>query len=173
MQVNVAQLLKSSFGAERIFIVDEDIDIEKQAVRVAGQARLIRTNRGILVMGNFKAGLEIECSRCLEKYRCPVEVIFEEEFFPSIDILTRVSVKAPEDQQPGYFTIDSNHIIDLTDAIRQYALLTVPMKPLCKEDCAGLCPVCGKNRNSDICKCVVEEIDPRLEVLKKLSKIDD
>jgi uncharacterized protein len=170
MQVNVAQLLKESTGAERLFDVDEDIDIDSRKVRVKGQARLIRTYRGILTMGNFKAELEIECSRCLDPFQCPVNIVFEEEFFPSIDVTTGYAVEIPEDQQPGYFTIDANHILDLDEAIRQYALLTVPMKPLCNNECAGLCPNCGNNLNRDCCECPAEEIDPRLEALSKLLK---
>jgi len=169
MQVNVAGLLKLSIGAERKFDVDEDINIDGKSVRVTGMAQMVRTDRGILVKGDFKAELEVECSRCLEPFHCPVNIKFEEEFFPEIDVVTGLSLDFPE-EQAGYFTISPNHIIDLDEAIRQYALLDVPMKPLCKNECAGLCPSCGKDRNHGCCECPPPEIDPRLAVLNKFQK---
>lgn len=169
MQINVAQLLKSPIGAERVYEVNEDIDIDGRRVRVVGEVKLIRTDRGILTKGALTAKLEIECSRCLEPFQCPVNINFEEEFFPTIDVLSGLPLELPE-EQPGYFTIDENHIIDLDEAIRQYALLDIPMKPLCKEECAGLCPTCGKNLNRGCCECLIEDIDPRLAILKKLMK---
>jgi uncharacterized protein len=54
-------------------------------------------------------------------------------------------VDVPEDE-PGAFTIDRNNILDLEEAVRQYSTLAIPMKPLCREDCPGLCPVCGAKR---------------------------
>jgi uncharacterized protein len=64
----------------------------------------------------------------------------------------------PEDS--GGFPIDGHHIIDMTEAVRQYILLTTPMKPLCREDCAGLCPVCGHNLNQGPCSCPPQGVDP-------------
>ena len=166
MQVNVAQLLKASIGVEKVYKVDEDIEIEGQDVRVTGDVKLIRTDRGILAKGNLATELEIECSRCLEPYLYPVKVKFEEEYFPTIDVLSGLPVEVPE-EQPVYFTIDESHIIDLDEAIRQYALLAIPMKPLCKEDCAGICPGCGENLNLKTCKCLPDTKDTRIAGLNK------
>jgi uncharacterized protein len=58
--------------------------------------------------------------------------------------------------------------IDLSKDIRDYALLAVPMKKLCSEECKGLCPKCGKNLNDGPCDCRDEEMDPRWEPLQKL-----
>jgi len=158
MQVNIAQLLKSSIGAERVYEVDEDIDIDGRKVRVTGEVKLIRTDRGILTKGDLDANLEIECSRCLEPFQCPVDIKFEEEFFPTIDVLTGLPLEVPE-EQPGYFAIDENHIIDLDEVIRQYAVLGIPMKPLCNDECVGLCPTCGKNLNRGCCDCLTKKIN--------------
>lgn len=155
MQLNVAQLLKSSIGAERNYGIDEDIEIDGQKVRVIGEVKLIRTDRSILIKSALVAKIDIECVRCLETYQFPIEIKFEEEFFPTINVLTGLPYEAPE-EQAGYFTIDENHIIDLHEAIRQYTVLGIPMKPLCKEECAGLCPSCGKNLNQGCCNCLTE-----------------
>jgi uncharacterized protein len=58
--------------------------------------------------------------------------------------------------------------IDLAPLVREYMLLDIPMKPLCRPDCKGLCPVCGQNLNDSTCQHQVDEIDPRLSVLKEL-----
>jgi uncharacterized protein len=156
MQLNVAQLLKSSIGTERNYRIDEDIEIESRKVRVVGEVKLIRTDRSILIKSALVAKIDIECVRCLEIFQCPIEIKFEEEFFPTIEVLTGLPYEVPEEQQPGYFIIDENHIIDLDEAIRQYTILGIPMKPLCKEECAGLCPTCGKNINQGCCNCLIE-----------------
>ncbi|MBA7688765.1 hypothetical protein ES703_97254 [subsurface metagenome] len=76
-------------------------------------------------------------------------------------------------EEPGCFTIDEHHILDLTEAIRQYALLAIPMKPLCRGDCAGLCPNCGHNINQGPCDCSPQETEPRWSELSKLTLASD
>jgi uncharacterized protein len=73
----------------------------------------------------------------------------------------------PDD--PGCFTIDEHHILDLTEAIRQYTVLAVPMKPLCNENCAGLCPSCGQNLNQGECGCPSPDTDPRWANLRRIT----
>ncbi|MBM3157836.1 MAG: DUF177 domain-containing protein, partial [Chloroflexi bacterium] len=57
--------------------------------------------------------------------------------------------------------INENHILDLSEAIRQYTIMALPMKPVCREDCAGLCPHCGRNLNLGPCKCPPAPPDAR------------
>ena len=167
MEVNVAQLMKSSIGAERHYNIDEPIDIDGEEVQVKGEVKLVRTDRGILATGLLDAVLTIECSRCLQLFDCPVKINFEEEYFPTLDIVTGLPLEEP-DEQPGYFTIDDHHIIDLDEAIKQYAVLATPMKPLCQADCPGLCPICGHNLKMGPCGCSAEEPDSHQTVLRKL-----
>lgn len=150
--------MKSSIGAERHYDVDEALKINGEEVQVKGTVKLVRTDRGILATGLLDATLKIDCSRCLQPFDCPVNIHFEEEYFPSIDVVTGLEVEIPEDQ-PLSFTIDEHHIISLDEAIKQYAILALPMKPLCRADCPGLCPTCGKNLNAGPCGCSKEEPD--------------
>ena len=166
IDTNVSQLLKSPLGTTRKYDVDEQVNIGEETPHVRGEVTLLKTNRGILVTGRLETDIELTCSRCLSLFRQPVTLEIEEEYFPTIDILTGTAVSVPEDD-PGAFTIDQNNIIDLTEAIRQYALLAIPMKPLCREDCAGLCPTCGTNLNVKSCSCP-PVVDPRLEKLRGL-----
>jgi uncharacterized protein len=166
VQINVSQLLKSSIGTTRKYQIAEKVNIGQETPHVQGEVTLLRTNRGILVTGRLETDIGITCSRCLTEYRQPVVLEIEEEFFPTIDILTGSEVEVPQDE-PDAFVIDQSNILDLSEAIRQYSLLAVPMKPLCREDCAGLCSTCGANLNVKKCDCP-PAIDPRLEKLRSL-----
>jgi len=151
MQLNVSQLLKASIGSIRNYEVSETVDITGGGSMVEGKVRLMRTDRGILVKGTLHTEVEVTCSRCLSLFSCPLALNIEEEYFPTTDVISGATLPLPE--EPGCFTIDEHHVLDLTEAIRQYALLATPMKPLCGDDCAGLCPYCGHNLNQGPCDC--------------------
>jgi uncharacterized protein len=170
MQINVSQLLKSPIGSIRDYEVKQTIDVtgDGDSSLVQGKVRLMRTDRGILVKGMLATEVELTCSRCLSLFSCPLALDIEEEYFPTADVVSGAPLPLPE--EPGSFTIDEHHELDLTEAIHQYALLAMPMKPLCREDCAGLCPNCGHNLNLGACDCLPQGADPRWAELSKLSK---
>lgn len=157
MQINVAQQLKSDIGLTRDYEVSETIDFtgDGNGSLVQGKVSLIRTDRSILAKGKLETEVELSCSRCLNQFSCPIALNIEEEYFPTIDMASGASLPVPD--EPGAFTIDERHILDLTEAMRQCALLAIPMKPLCREDCAGLCPNCGHNLNLGPCSCLSKE----------------
>jgi len=126
---------------------------------VKGDVKLTRTDRGVLVTGILHTDVEVPCGRCLTLFRLPLTLDIEEEYFPTIDVNSGVAVEVPN--EPDCFTIDEHHILDLTEAVRQYALTAVPIKTLCKPECAGLCPVCGQNLNEKQCIHQHKEIDQR------------
>jgi len=150
----------------RNYGVSEVVSIAGGDSMVEGKVRLVRTDRGILARARLYTEVEVTCSRCLSLFNYPLALNIEEEYFPIIDIVNDNSLSLPEES--GCFTIDEQHILDLTEAIRQYALLAIPMKPLCREDCAGLCPICGHNLNQGPCGCLPQEVDPRWSKLGKL-----
>ena len=171
MQINVAQQLKASIGSRRNYEVSEIVNIAGGNSEVQGEVRLIRTDRGILAKGTLHTELEVTCSRCLSLFSCPLTLNIEEEYFPTMDVASGALVSLPE--EPGCFTIDERHTLDLTEAIYQYALLTIPMKSLCHEDCAGLCPSCGHNLNQGLCHCLPQGTEPRWSELSKLTLAND
>ncbi len=166
MQINVSQLLKEPIGATRDYKVSEIVDITGGGRLVHGEVKLLRTHRGILVKGVLHTEVELICSRCLTPFNFPVTLNIGEEYIPTVDVVSGVPLVSPE--EPGPFVIDEHHVIDLTEAIRQYLLLAIPMKPLCREDCAGLCSNCGHNLNQGPCGCPVKQVDPRWSELSKL-----
>ncbi|MDD5289169.1 MAG: DUF177 domain-containing protein [Dehalococcoidales bacterium] len=166
MQTNVAQLLKAPVGSIRTFQVNNVLEDNAGQYLVQGELTLIRTNRSILVQGTLNSQTETTCSRCLKPITCRLSLKILEEYFPTIDIIT--GNKLPEPEEPDAFIIDEHHELDLTEAIRQYIVTAMPMKPLCKEGCAGLCATCGKDLNLGKCGCKQEKIDLRWSELLKL-----
>jgi uncharacterized protein len=168
MQINVSQLLQEPIGADRSSKISSVADVAGDGNRrgIHGEVTLLRTHRGILVQGKLYTEVELTCSRCLAAFRHPVVLNIEEEYIPVIDVLSGAPLPSPE--EPGAFIIDEHHVIDLTEVVRQYALLAIPMKTLCKVDCAGLCPGCGRNLNQGPCGCPPVVADPRWSELSKL-----
>jgi uncharacterized protein len=167
MEINVSQLLQDPIGSTREYRIDEVADITGDGkARIKGECNLLRIQRSILVKCALDTDVELACSRCLSRFRHALKINFEEEFLPTVDVTSGVPLPAPE--EASAFTIDEQHIIDLTEAIRQYSLMAIPMKALCSEDCAGLCPNCGKNLNEGKCDCPAQDIDPRWSKLTKL-----
>lgn len=171
MRYNVAQLLKEQSGGIRQYSLHEDISqLDPDIVPLTtldGNIQLIRTSDGILARGNLTTSVELVCSRCLEAFSLPVRVVLEEEFHPTLDIVTGATLPVLEGAEPAT-RIDSHHILDLTEVARQDILLALPPYPVCRSRCAGLCSKCGKNLNEGPCDCKVDEMDPRFETLKQL-----
>ena len=170
MQLNVAQLLKETIGSARDYEVSGVVDIAGNGAgsMVDGQVRLLRTNHGILVKGMLHTEVGVTCSRCLTSFRRPLALNIEEEYFPTVDIVSGVS--APVSDELGSFTTDEQHVLDLAEAARQYALLAIPMKPLCGEDCAGLCLDCGHDLNLGLCDCSSRSVDRPLGGIDLISQ---
>jgi DUF177 domain-containing protein len=171
MRFNVSQLLKSPTGTTRDYKIHEDISTLDPAIvplsTLDGEVTTIRTAEGALVTGDLHTTVELACSRCLELFAMPVRFSIEEEFRPSIDIITGAKIPLTEEDEAAT-RIDARHTLDLSEVVRQDLLLALPMYPVCRSKCRGLCPHCGQNWNEAPCDCTLEEIDPRLAVLKNL-----
>ena len=155
MIINVATLLREPVGSAREYRVDsETVEVpEADYTRaIAGRVRLLRTARGILLRANLSVQPTLECARCLEPFEAEVELNIEEMYVFERDPVTLQPVEAGPDE----FRLVEEQYLDLSDAVRQYEETAVPISPVCREACAGLCPVCGKNRNRDACDCVAE-----------------
>ena len=173
IQINVSQQLKSSIGSIRNYEASGMVDIggDDGGSMVHGEVKLMRTDQSILTKGTLYTKVEVTCSRCLSLFSYPLTLDIEEEYFPTIDVVSGAWLPLPG--EPGCFTIDEHHVLDLTEAIRQYALLAIPMKPLCGEDCVGLCPNCGYNLNQGPCNCLPQGTVSRLTELSKLALASD
>ena len=133
--VNVAQLLKEPVGSSRSYDIDK-VTEEQVVGSVKGKIMLVRSRQGILVRGKLTTEVELICSRCLNTFLCPMSFTIEEEFLPTVDVSSGLLLSLP--QEADSFIIDSNHMLDLGKRICQYISLNLPMKPLCRPDCAGI-----------------------------------
>ncbi len=169
MRVNVAEQLKASVGSVRNYEISGILDIigDDHGSMVEGEICLTRTNRGIWAKGRLNTNVEVTCSRCLSLFSCPLNLNIEEEYLPATDIVSGASLPLPD--EPDSFIIDEKHVLDLTEAICQCALLAIPMKLLCRVDCAGLCPDCGHNLNQGFCDCLPQRVGPSWSELSKLA----
>jgi len=171
MQINVSQLFKEPIGSTRQHEIDETIDIDGGSCEVQGKIKLVRTGRGMLVKGTLHTVIEVTCGRCLSFFNCPLALNIEEEYLLTTDIVSGAALPLPD--EIGYFTIDECYVLDLTEAIHQYITLAIPMKPLCREDCAGICLTCGHNLNQGPCGCLPQEVNHRWSELNKLTSTND
>jgi uncharacterized protein len=165
MHINVAQLLKEPTGSSRSFQIDESVGTD-DINSVKGEITLIRTNRGIIAKAEMTASVTGICSRCLKPIDYEVKYDFNEECLPIVS--TSEGLSSPE--QTDNINIDENHMLDLSEIIRQYTLLTMPVKPLCRPDCAGICPSCGHNLNQGPCQCPPHSYDQRWSKLIQLGR---
>ena len=163
MKFNVAQQLKEGIGSVRNYDID-DTDDEDNPIR--GNVQFLCTNRSILVTGKMDTSVKGECSRCLERFQYPLKMNLEEELFLTIDPVSGLPLPPPT--EAGAFLIDENHMLDLGEAVRQYKIMALPMNPVCRKDCSGLCPQCGRNLNQGTCDCAPLPADPRWAQLQGL-----
>ncbi len=124
---------------------------------------------GEKILGTFKAGVEMSlcCARCLEDFKQKAESEFVIQFEPEPESGQGRGEADPDD--PGlnvvFFT---GELLELGEEIRQEMELKVPIKPLCREDCQGLCSLCGANKNEGDCGCVPEPPSGPFSGLNKL-----
>ena len=118
--------------------------------------------------GSVRAELELSCSRCLEPFRLPVDAEFDLRYLPAAAAAAESEHEvADDDLETSYYRDDQ---IDLNELLREQFYLALPMKPLCREDCRGLCPQCGTNLNAGACGCAPVIEDPRLAPLRNLRR---
>ena len=145
------------------FSDDQGTHIEG-TIRVRGT--LTREGDNLRLNGEVSAELVTICCRCGETIRYPLSSSFD-----VVLIHGREEVSAEErelmaeEMAEAYFEGDE---VDLNPFFREEIMLQAPFQPLCRPDCAGLCPMCGTNLNTGSCGCKPQEGDPRLAVLKNL-----
>ncbi len=132
--INVSTLLQESIGSLRLYEVESargaGLDGE-----VNGSLRLLRTDQSIMATAMLRTAVSDVCGSCLEDIALDLELSFDEEFWPSMDMITGTSIEPPP-ERAGFAVIDGQ--IDLSEAVRQYVDMGRPMSPRCGSDCLGL-----------------------------------
>ena len=128
-------------------------------------AEVRKDARKVRLVGRVTTTLECSCSRCLEPFAVPVDAPIDLLFLPAEQNTgTGEQEVGDDDLGVSYYRDD---VIDLAEVMREQFYLALPMKPLCREDCKGLCPVCGINRNRETCTCEETWVDPRMDALRR------
>jgi len=165
--------LELAFSGEEDVLSQALVDLEtphgvRIDPRIRGHASLTESGEDFLLSARVQARLHLSCFRCLAEFDLDQEI--------EVDLIVRRrAIESPSDNQLVDSTASEVWIegpeLDLGTLLAQELLLEAPMKPLCSEDCPGLCPRCGALKGSDQCTCREEDdVDPRWQVLAKLKK---
>jgi len=157
------QFSKDESWSREIFPEEEKLNYSLNSVEVSAVLKRIRET--LYLEGDIQTVVEMGCSRCLEAARLPINASFKYVLTPAHAEHQEEKELCTEDLDFVYYQDD---LIDLDPLIAEQIILQIPMKVLCQEDCKGLCPHCGINRNTGSCQCHEEQIDSRLAILKKL-----
>jgi uncharacterized protein len=162
LRLNVGFVVAQSAGFSRDFPFDVtqiSIPPDLRLNSLIGLVRATRTPQGILLQADFHTQIDLECVRCLTDFQQTLAFNFTELYAFLQRYVTDSGLLMPE-----------TGIIDLTPVLRELVLLEIPISPLCRPDCKGLCPICGNNLNESTCFHEEESGDPRLASLKSLLK---
>lgn len=159
-RINVGFIVNEEVGYKHDFPFEyahvqlgEDLDLRG----VHGTVNIGRTPQGLIVQSEFEGQAMLECVRCLTDFNFPLHWSFTELYAFNKRSVTDSGLYVPDDAQ-----------LDLESILREYALLEIPIKPLCQPDCKGLCPVCGENLNERDCGHHPQQDDSPFAVLKNL-----
>ena len=150
-----------TYEAEELMLDDEQARL---TVPPEVRGRVVREGREVRLRGSIRTRAEVECDRCLKTIEVPVETEFDVAFIPSTDYeRDETHELQAEDLSLSVFEGEE---IDVDELVREQVLLALPSRVLCREDCKGLCPTCGVNRNTETCACEEADVDPRWSALK-------
>lgn len=131
-----------------------------------GRVELVTGALGeIRVKGHVKVRMEADCDRCLEPAHYLIDADFELYYRPVEEGYGEEKSFDKDEAEMGFYEGDG---VELNDVLREYVLLALPMQRICKENCKGICPVCGQNRNQNECACQAGAVDDRWKALKAL-----
>lgn len=171
MQLDLTRYHQGLNHFARVF-QPEDVAQEDDAYRIVEpvhvDVQIHKDKDRFRLVGTVRTRLELVCSRCLEPFSLPIDSAFELRYLPAVEGSEAGDREVGEEDLDAAVYRDDR--IDLNELLREQFYLALPMKPLCRDDCAGLCPQCGTNRNTGTCACTPQWGDPRLAALKELTR---
>jgi len=143
--------------------VDERVSLTQPAT-VSGKVRL--AGNEVFVNGHVETRAKIECDRCLRPVETPVNADFSLEYISGSEYESSEVAELTEAEMS--VSVFDGEALDVDEIVKEQVLLAVPTRMLCREDCKGICPECGTDRNTGDCSCATNDIDPRWAALKNL-----
>jgi uncharacterized protein len=145
---------------------EEDPGLDFTGAHITGSVHLSKHGHDILVRGNLSGQMELACSRCLDPFTAPVAIEFDLLLVPGSANADAIKEElSPDDLDLDYYTGET---VDLESILREQIILMLPLKPLCDENCKGLCPHCGANLKRETCSCTADAVDSPFARLAKL-----
>ena len=136
-------------------------------LKAVGKVELVTGALGeIRAKGHVSIPMEADCDRCLEPAPISVDSDFELYYRPVSEGYGEEIAIDPSEAEMGFYEGEG---IELNDVLREFILLALPMQRVCSENCKGICPECGQNRNQKDCGCHTEAVDNRWAALKDLT----
>jgi uncharacterized protein len=136
-------------------------------LHVTGAAELLQNTDGeVRIQGNLTVRMKSECDRCLGEAIFPLETRLDLFYRPMSYIARDEEIEIDEGEAEIGFYEGEGMVLE--DILREQILLLLPMQRVCREDCKGICPVCGKNRNEVACNCRLETTDDRWQALRDI-----
>ena len=137
-------------------------------MHAGGEAELLPGGEGqVRLQGSIEGELSAECDRCLEPAQFPVNTRFDLFYQPAVVAEAGAEIAIEEaDTEVGFYEGEG---IELEQVLVEQILLQMPMQRICREDCQGICPVCGSDRNATACGCQARPADDRWAALSKLA----
>ena len=162
--------LAGSKGAFKHAYAPGELDFSDERVRLSGapevSGTLLLKGKRVLLHGRLAARAEVDCDRCLQPVEVPVDAQFSLQYITRLEYDSSEAVELEETDLT--VSVFDSETIDIDELVREQVLLAVPERTLCREDCKGLCPACGADRNLKPCGCESAETDPRWAALKNL-----
>ena len=153
------------YQPEDLIPLDERIRLTAPAA-VTGRIRL--AGNEVFVNGHIDTRAQVECDRCLQPVELPVNADFALEYISDSDYEASAAAELTDAELS--VAVFDGQAIDIDEIVKEQILLAVPTRILCREDCKGICPECGIDRNTGECNCVTNDIDPRWAALKNLTE---
>jgi uncharacterized protein len=170
MQIEVASLAESGkdfdhqYQPGELSLEDERVHLLDPQPYVRGR---IKSDRGrFKVSGKVTGHLQLECDRCLKPVEPSVAAKFSREYVTAAEYEAQQAVELSEDDLN--LAVFDGSVINVDSLVREELLLAAPDQVLCQQECKGICPTCGADRNATVCDCDTAEIDPRWAGLKEL-----
>lgn len=147
-----------------------ELDMTDAGADLAGdlqlRGRVLKAGEEMVLEGTLRATYNLTCSRCLRSFVQPFEFEVSATYVQTPEVRTGGRAENAFEQDKRILFLSDE--IDLLSGIREDLMLNIPVKPLCKEDCRGLCPQCGTDLNEGECTCRKDEVDPRLGALRDI-----
>ncbi len=150
-------------GVDGLSLDDKDLRLT-EPTEIRGEIH--REGNEVELRGELDAKIETACSRCLKPVVLPVHVHFAERFVPAVS--WRAEEQHELREEDLNLSVFDGEAIELDELLREEILLAMPGHVLCREECKGLCPVCGIDRNMDSCRCETRRLDSRWQALREV-----